>query len=1736
MSELNPILNDDDFERVSVRSECAANGDAGDENVERLLSVYAPIDMEADFETAMVDRMQQAALARRTISRFTFTHAAVTAVFALLVGLIAYMVFDSLLHPTRDKAPSAIQPITHGSAEVKSDSNTNASFTHLTIQPRVASPAVPQIEPGSSLQTEAGERRRVTLRDGSVLFLNENTLVKVKANRRLTLSRGEVYIEVASRRDADHALFVVETPSREVTALGTRFLVEVTDGLTGVHVTQGKVQVEGVDQPVKSGQKLGADSKKPQPAPQASHALDWASELLAAADSPLVPASDYSGGALVVADAVGNEGRLSLTQMHVDVHIEDGFARTTVDQVFFNHEQRRLEGTFYFPIPTDASISRLAMYVGRELNEAGMIERKRGREVFEDIVYKRRDPALLEWMDGSTFRMRVFPIEPREHKRIIISYTQKLNTAYDRTSYRFPAGHSLGEVGIWSFHARVKDGAKLKHRSPSHTLSTQVAGSDLHLRAEATEARTDKDVVLYLQDHGEDNGRAGRATRVGATAKLASFEQGDHRYAMVRFRPQLKVNRKTPSRHWVFLFESSADRNPLLARAQVDIVRHMLKAAEHDDTFELLTAATRVRRFNEKAMAVNAANTESAISWLERTHLVGALNLENALDEVSSSIQALQDDTKRKSVVVHLGMGISVLGDRDANTLLKQLPDSAHYIGIGVGKRWARSLMSQAAAQSGGYVTQINPDEPIQWRTVQLMAALNAPRVQDVRVSNGDKNQLWLTASRIAIDGDEICAVIRIPGDQTLPKRVTLEGISKGKPWKQVVRVQSGSTSAGYLPRYWTKLEIDRLIAADGERHRDQIVELSMANYVMSPYTSLLVLENDAMYKEYGVDNGREDHWAKYPAPKLMPLRGQIVRGYEDVGTLMADGAFDEAIKTLWIRYRQNTSDTNAMVLLARCYAAQGKTDAATNMLQQILKVDREQPDALAMLKQINMADEAEVDPIELARKLVTQERIEMGRQAEISGNYRVAIEHYLYVLNKIDGDNAEAKALLAAAQAKSDRSVNPRSPISVASNELQLQTQRAEAEYNELVNKAKSHAASKNYDLGQQALQEAKVILDRNRNALGSRRYEELRSAANTQYADMTYSRLEVEAVNMQQQAADDVELSSRRRLQAEIGKYESVQRLLRRAHELRKTQQYDRALQLTNQALFLDPKNPAAEAMKEMMEDSKIAVRSREFIRERSLRIANATVENHEATIPYNELITYPADWPQLTAVRLGYSRAGFDGESQLNRRVAQQLRENLPINFESNKLVNVIDYYRNTTGVNFFVNWGALEEAGVKQDLPITLQINRVSADRSLRMVFDYVASTTDKGAIDYAIIDGIVHISTLDDLTGPTGTRVYDIANLIEAKKADESNESSSRENNIKQLFAAIREAVGRKGEWAVNGGTISSLRELNGNLIVKTTHRGHEKLGNLLIALRAVRGLEMPNSSQRIKATEGIVALISDPDGISEQQVDQVVKRAGAEITELETVLAAVQFFANKGKVEKADALLRPLLADEKNRSLIDVDHWRLGAGIANLRGDLNRTIRYLETVVAIGYGTANKTIDFEAARKDHISLLDAYGSLAAAHELTKVEMPAVLAAKVIRVADQLRLIDADPTVICHEAAGIFQRLGRDDLAWDYLTTPLAHRPDEAVAWLKFGEELERIRKLEQAAAAYQSGFELEQTNPMYLLHRMRVLDRMGRFADAKVVAEKIRDGKWHRRFSDVLNEAYSYLRRIDHIE
>src|SRR5262245_12378985 len=122
----------------------------------------------------------------------------------------------------------------------------------------------------------------------------------------------------------------------------------------------------------------------------------------------------------------------------VSVKIEGRVAITQVDETFVNPNPRQLEGTYLFPLPDGAAIDRFSMWIDGKEQAAELLDAGKARSIYEGIVRKMRDPALLEYADRGLFKARVFPIDANGEKRVKIRYAEMLPADNGTVAYRYP--------------------------------------------------------------------------------------------------------------------------------------------------------------------------------------------------------------------------------------------------------------------------------------------------------------------------------------------------------------------------------------------------------------------------------------------------------------------------------------------------------------------------------------------------------------------------------------------------------------------------------------------------------------------------------------------------------------------------------------------------------------------------------------------------------------------------------------------------------------------------------------------------------------------------------------------------------------------------------------------------------------------------------------------------------------------------------------------------------------------------------------------------------------------------------------------------------------------------------------------------------------------------------------------------------------------------------------------------
>ncbi|WP_052547608.1 VIT domain-containing protein [Enhygromyxa salina] len=776
------------------------------------------------------------------------------------------------------------------------------------------------------------EPREVMLADGSRALLRRGTELVELAPRHLRLVEGEVLLDV---RTAPNPL-LVETAQGRASVLGTRVLLRSDAIQTLAAVLHGQANLQSLDGAgdllLRAGEQALLRSET-EPARIAgrrlSFEIDWARELLTP-EAGVVPVR--RGNLLArVPRWTGQTHRspewpLPVRELSVDVHVEDGHVRTTIDQTFFNHLERDLEGVYQFPLPPKAAISRLAMYVDGERIEAGVVQRERGRDIYEQIVHRRRDPALLEWMQGNLFQIRIFPLPARTEKRVLLSYTVALEELYGEGELRVPIPELDLPVGAVNYRIRVVGGAGRPFSSRHHEFELREEGQDLIAQFTASDHAIGADIVANLA--------AGGPGLPPPRIERHELRHADGRQHLgLRLRPQLRSIEQAeqataaPARDWVVLFDTSASRGPNELEAQRQFLLALLDHLDGDDRLSVLGFDSQLQWASAELERVGSLDRAALEAFLARNTKVGlgATDLSAALNaglERLAAVKAPADDKRaRVPTILYLGDGLgqplggsagAAMVDAAAHVdaLAGTLSGAASFVGVSFGPTYDAPALERLAAAGSGLHVHVDEGESVSWRALELLTTLATARVLGLEATLVDAQGQVIAAERThasarsLAEGESLELLAELAAHDPEPVAVELRGRVGEAAWSERValpkRDHANEDQAGWLPRAWAQAHVAALTEAGVEQHAAQITELGLAHFLVTPTTSLLVLESEQMYRDFNVHRPSEQAWAYYPAPDKIEVvregrRSEAGQGQYVVRTpvqmLVGDGA-----------------------------------------------------------------------------------------------------------------------------------------------------------------------------------------------------------------------------------------------------------------------------------------------------------------------------------------------------------------------------------------------------------------------------------------------------------------------------------------------------------------------------------------------------------------------------------------------------------------------------------------------------------------------------------------------------------------------------------------------------------------------------------------------------------------------------------------------------------------------------
>ncbi|HUO08550.1 MAG TPA: hypothetical protein VM008_09650 [Phycisphaerae bacterium] len=470
----------------------------------------------------------------------------------------------------------------------------------------------------------------------------------------------------------------------------------------------------------------------------------------------------------------------------------------------------------------------------------------------------------------------------------------------------------------------------------------------------------------------------------------------------------------------------------------------------------------------------------------------------------------------------------------------------------------------------------------------------------------------------------------------------------------------------------------------------------------------------------------------------------------------------------------------------------------------------------------------------------------------------------------------APAPAAVASVAAAPAADANTAMSQTIAADEISRQ--RALTLYNLAMHDsdAAMHANPPQYATAIQRAHDATTTIDDNRRYFSDTEANSLRLQASTQEQaattlkttyDAQQARIAAENAKKNEQAIADQHRAERER---------RVDALMRDAKHFYDTQQYHESADTLRQILVIDPHNANAEFMLSLVTD-RIAYRSyNRLVNQGSSDFQKLEIQNAETIIPYADLMIYPENWVELSRTRLsGQSEQESSASRVVRARLADNIKELIA---DGQGLEKILNFIRDNTGINMDVRWPVLLNAGIDKNTSVTVNLHEVPIGKALSTILASVGGTT---PLEYTVDDGVVTISTHDDLTANVHPVLltYDVRDLLiqpsntqpptlsltQATQqgssgggggsglfTDTGNNAATPQQSRDAIVTAIKTAIKTidPTSWVDNGGSVGDIQEFSGMLLIRQTPENHYKIEHdILQKLREAHAVQISVESR-----------------------------------------------------------------------------------------------------------------------------------------------------------------------------------------------------------------------------------------------------------------------------------------------
>jgi Ca-activated chloride channel family protein len=540
----------------------------------------------------------------------------------------------------------------------------------------------------------------------------------------------------------------------------------------------------------------------------------------------------------------GKRMYMEMSDHLVDIQVVDHLCRVEVHETFHNPYDFEMEGEYIFPLPRGAMPSSFTLVVDDRKVEGSVLEQGEARRIYEDIVRRMRDPALLEYYRDNLFRAKIYPIRAGEDKKITFRYEYELPRKGEFYEIHYPFKiEAVSPVPIDNVVIRfdIKDSTPLKQVfSPSHKIDLSRIAQGARGAYEETAVEPDRDFVLYYSVSRED-----------FSLSLLTFkEETEHGFFLLGLStPVSPRDREVLPKDIVYVLDISGSMSGTKIAQAREGLSFFVTNLNREDNFNIITFSTDINSFNPTLVPADDNNKEKALGFIDGIDASGGTNIDDALEK---GLSLLEGDG-RPSYLVFLTDGLPTVGVTSVEKIVGNVERSCkdqRIFTFGVGYDVNTVLLNGVAREGRGLSEYIEPHENLEIALSSFYRKIMHPALEDVNLIFDNAGVYTLHPSEMGdlFYGQDVMVAGRYR--EGTKAAVILEGKRKGNSLK--VRkdfiLPDRNVELDFIPLIWARKRVAFLLSeislhGESKELRDEIVTLGKRYGIVTPYTSYLVRE-----------------------------------------------------------------------------------------------------------------------------------------------------------------------------------------------------------------------------------------------------------------------------------------------------------------------------------------------------------------------------------------------------------------------------------------------------------------------------------------------------------------------------------------------------------------------------------------------------------------------------------------------------------------------------------------------------------------------------------------------------------------------------------------------------------------------------------------------------------------------------------------------------------------------------